>query len=381
MIEKLQGFEAAASTFEEEILGSRIAEYGGGLLDRLGSTGEVVWGRFSARQNTGNGTATGQYNGRAAFSRFTPLSLALRESLDWLLPGEAPQVSDEAGAQQEALEYLSRRGASFISDIVTATKRMPSDVEEALWTLAAAGMATTDGLEALRQRLRRTGKPRRVQKAVKGNLHRRRGISRWWLLEPEDPPEDRTEAMARQLLHRYGVLFPELLARESLPIRWRDAARVLRRLEARGEIRGGRFVSGFVGEQFALAEAADSLRRWRNRDPDDRLIIVSACDPLNLAGILTPGPRVPSVPGQPAGLSERRPPGSHGRQRIRALVRRPCRRHGKSKGAIVGAHPTRQFQAGSGITGNGMMAFGPHCFPRLWDRFRASRFENNRPLC
>ena len=296
VIEKLQGFEAAASTFEEEILGSRIAEYSGGLLDRLGSTGEVVWGRFSARQNTGNSAGTGQYNGRAAFSRFTPLSLALRESLDWLLPGEAPQVSDEAGAQQEALEYLSRRGASFISDIVTATKRMPSDVEEALWTLAAAGMATTDGLEALRQRLRRTGKPRRVQKAVKGNLHRRRGISRWWLLEPEDPPEDRTEAMARQLLHRYGVLFPELLARESLPIRWRDAARVLRRLEARGEIRGGRFVSGFVGEQFALAEAADSLRRWRNRDPDDRLIIVSACDPLNLAGILTPGPRVPSVP-------------------------------------------------------------------------------------
>ena len=296
VIEKLQGFEGAASVLEEEILGSRMAEYSGGMLDRLGSTGEVVWGRFSARQSAANGAGASQHNGRAAFSRLTPMSLALRESLDWLLPGDAPMASELTGAQQEAFEYLNRRGASFISDIVTATKRMPTDVEEALWTLAAAGMATTDGLEALRQRLRGTKRPRRSQNAGRGNQHRRRGISRWWLLEPDDPPEDRTEAVARQLLLRYGVLFPELLARESLSIRWREAARVLRRLEARGEIRGGRFVSGFVGEQFALGEAADSLRRWRNRDPDDRLLIVSACDPLNLAGVLTPGPRVPAVP-------------------------------------------------------------------------------------
>ena len=112
--------------------------------------------------------------------------------------------------------------------------------------------------------------------------------SRWWLLEAPEPVEDRTEAVAWQLLYRYGILFPELLARDSLSLRWRDLTRVLRRLEARGEIRGGRFVSGFVGEQFALPEAADALRRWRNRKPDDRLVIVSACDPLNLAGFLTP---------------------------------------------------------------------------------------------
>ena len=109
--------------------------------------------------------------------------------------------------------------------------------------------------------------------------------------------EDRTEVVARQLLLRYGILFPELLARETLTVGWRHLARILRRLEARGEIRGGRFVSGFVGEQFALPEAADALRKWRDRQPDDSIVVVSACDPLNLAGILTPGPRVAAVPG------------------------------------------------------------------------------------
>ena len=192
---------------------------------------------------------------------------------------------------------MQARGASFLSDIVSSTKRLPSDVEEALWTLAASGKVTADGLEGLRQRLRGTKRPRRAKPTARGNSHQRRGFSRWWLLDCPDPVEDRTEAVARQLLLRYGILFPELLARESLSVRWRDLARVLRRLEARGEIRGGRFVSSFVGEQFALPEAADSLRRWRGREPDGRLAIVSACDPMNLAGILTPGPRLSATPG------------------------------------------------------------------------------------
>ena len=326
VIEKLQGFETAAGVVEEEILGTRVAEYSGIMLDRLCLSGEVVWGRFSAQSNGKNGSPSKTSgNGRAAFSRFTPVTLALRESLDWLLPGEDVPTGGLTGAAQEALEYMRERGASFQSDIVAATKRLPSDVEEALWTLAAAGLATADGLEALRQRLRGTKRPRRPSfdrprndktgngrfktgRAGGGTGGRFRNVpsppgagrtvgSRWWLLETPEPVEDRTEAVAWQLLYRYGILFPELLARDSLSLRWRDLARVLRRLEARGEIRGGRFVSGFVGEQFALPEAADALRRWRNSEPDDRLVIVSACDPLNLAGVLTPGPRVPSVPG------------------------------------------------------------------------------------
>ena len=323
VIEKLQGFETAAGVVEEEILGARVTEYSGTMLDRLCLSGEVVWGRFSTQGNGNNGSPSKSGgNGRAAFSRFTPVTLALRESLDWLLPADDAAADELTGAAQEALEYMRERGASFQSDIVAATKRLPSDMEEALWTLAAAGLATADGLEALRQRLRGTRRPRRpssnrtrTERFGGGRFISDRGRadgvsrfrntpasgrtvgSRWWLLEAPDPVEDRTEAVAWQLLYRYGILFPELLARDSLSLRWRDLARILRRLEARGEIRGGRFVSGFVGEQFALPEAADTLRRWRNREPDDRLVIVSACDPLNLAGVLTPGPRVPSVPG------------------------------------------------------------------------------------
>ncbi len=346
VIEKLQGFESAAGVMEEEILGSRVAEYSGLLLDRLCMSGEVVWGRFSARvaapsSSPGVGARGGKKGG--AFSRFTPVTLALRESLDWLLPSGGGDGL--VGAPKEALEYLQQRGASFQSDIVAATKRLPSDVEEALWTLAAAGLSTADGMEALRQRLRgakRPGRPSldRLRANGRGGFRANgsggirgvpgrggatglgsapgrggiagrggRGFSRWWApeaVEPVESGEGRAEAVARQLLLRYGVLFPELLSRDSLSIRWRELARVLRRLEARGEIRGGRFVSGFVGEQFALPEAADALRRrhneWRKGEPDGRLrdgrlIVVSACDPLNLAGILTPGPRVPSVPG------------------------------------------------------------------------------------
>ncbi len=317
VIEKLQGFEAAAGVIEEEVLASRVAEYSGIMLDRLCLSGEVVWGRFSARHSAGSSAPPS--GGRSAFSRFTPVGLALRESLDWLLAGDDTAADDLTGAPREALEYMRERGASFQSDITGATRRLPSDVEGALWTLAAAGLASADGLGAVRQRLRGTKRPRRQPSDRMRNDRFRGGRSgsdrggagrfrpapgmgrtvgsRWWLLEAPDPVEDRTEAVAWQLLYRYGILFPEMLARESLSLRWRDLARVLRRLEARGEIRGGRFVSGFVGEQFALPEAADALRRWRNREPDGRLVVVSACDPLNLAGVLTPGPRVPSVPG------------------------------------------------------------------------------------
>ena len=298
VIEQLQGFEVGAGAFEEEVLAVRVSDYSGVMLDRLCLGGDVVWGRVS-RQHSG-GPIAGQ-SGRAAFSRSTPVTLGLRESLDWLLASETLDTDTLSGASKETFDYLARRGASFLSDIAGATNRLPSDIEEALWTLAASGLATADSLEAMRQRLRGTKRPRKTTRPGRGNLHRRRGYSRWSLLEPVDPVEDRTEAVARQLLLRYGILFPELLARDSLSVRWRDLVRVLRRLEARGEVRGGRFVSGFVGEQFALPEATDALRKLHNAAkgtvPDDQLVAMSACDPLNLAGILTPGPRVPAVVG------------------------------------------------------------------------------------
>ena len=294
-IEQLQGFEAAAGAWEAEILPARVANYSPELLDRLCWEGEVTWGRLS-RAN-GNGSFT---TGRGTLTRVTPITLALRESLDWLLEQSPSDDSHLSGGCREVLELLTRRGASFTADIIAATHRLPSDVEDILWQLAAAGRITCDGLEPLRRRLRGGGlasPSRRGSRARRGTPRRSGGYSRWSALEPLRPPGDPTEERARQLLARYGVLFPELLARESLAPPWRELVRLLRRMEARGEIRGGRFVSGFVGEQFALPEAVELLRSLRNAEADGEVVTLSAVDPLNLVGILSPGERVPAVPG------------------------------------------------------------------------------------
>ena len=291
-IEQLQGFESASGAIEDEVLLSRVSDYSPAMLDRLCLGGEVLWGRVSMQTNEPQNGAVSPL-GRSSFSRATPITMVLRDSLDWILGPTGQDIGTLTGAAKEVIEVLTRRGASFLSDIVSATNRLPSDVEEALWTLAASGRVTVDGVEALRQRL--GGVVRRPRRNGRAGQRRRRGYSRWSLLEPLDPVEDRSEPIARQLLDRYGVIFPELLARDALTYRWRDLVRVLRRLEARGEIRGGRFVSGFVGEQFALPEAVDLLRKTKNSEPDGRFIAISACDPLNLAGIISPGHRVPAV--------------------------------------------------------------------------------------
>ena len=180
--------------------------------------------------------------------------------------------------------------------MVSGTRRLPVDVEEALWQLAASGRITSDGMEPLRRRIRGNN-GHRVTKTHRSLSRRPARPGRWSLLEAVKPKDNPTEARARQLLIRYGIIFPELLAREPIAPRWRELVRVLRRLEARGEIRGGRFVSGFVGEQFALPEAVVSLRAVKKQEPNGQMVVVSACDPLNVVGILTPGDRVPAVLG------------------------------------------------------------------------------------
>ena len=292
-VEMLQGFEAPAGAWESELLASRVEDYEPVLLDRLCLVGEVGWGRLARHQEDGDGPP-----GRAALNRTTPITIVLREALDWLLDRPDEEDPRLSGASREVLSVLSQRGASFLSDIVASTRRLPSDVEEALWVLAAAGRVTADSLEALRQRINgNSNHGRRTSKTPHGKPLRRRGYSRWSLFEPVDPQADLVEPRARQLLRRYGVLCPELLAREPQGLRWRDLVRVLRRLEARGEIRGGRFVAGFVGEQFALPQAVPILRKVKNSEPTGQLVMVSACDPLNVVGILTPGEKVPAVLG------------------------------------------------------------------------------------
>ncbi len=292
IIEKLQGFEAATAAWESEILPSRLFGYQPTLLDRLCLGGEIVWGRLNHRDN---GDVP---SGRNPLSRATPITLALRESLDWLVGPPADLNGGLSGAAKEVIEVLSSRGASFLSDIVASTRRLPSDVEEALWLLAASGRVTADGLEAIRQRISGDSKQGRRTAIVNRALARRRaGYSRWSLLQPINPQSDSLESVTKQLLRRYGVFCPELLARESMAPRWRDMVKQLRRLEARGEIRGGRFVAGFVGEQFALPEAVELLRNVKKQEPDGQWTVVSACDPLNLVGILTPGEKVTATPG------------------------------------------------------------------------------------
>ena len=305
-VEQLQGFEAAAGAWEAEILPLRVPEYTSGSLDDLSLGGEVVWGRFSRRTSIGDSAAS-----RATMSRNVPISFGLREALEWLL-NDPPPDREQVGAAAEVLEFLASRGASFLPEITSGIRRLPSDVEAGLWHLVACGLVTSDGFSTVRSMV--DGTRRRVQRSSRARRQprRRAPTSRWSLLQgpqaasdldegdPDDAaetPEAVVESRAMQFLHRYGIVFPEALAREPLAPRWRELLRFYRRAEAKGEIRGGRFVTGFVGEQFALPEAVDALRTFKKSKPDGRLVAVSACDPLNVAGVLTPGPRVPALLG------------------------------------------------------------------------------------
>ncbi len=302
-IEQLQGFEAAAGAWEAEILPLRVPGYTPRSLDDLCLGGEVVWGRFSRRTSIGDSSA-----GRAAMSRNVPVSFGLRESLEWLLNDPPPDMR-QVGSAAEVMSFLADRGASFTPDIVSGVRRLRSDVEAGLWRLVACGLVTSDGFSTVRSMVDETHRrAQRSSRTRRGRIRRRAPTSRWSLLQGASPDvcrdvldgdgaHEAVEARAMQFLHRYGIVFPEMLAREPLAPRWRELLRFYRRAEARGEIRGGRFVAGFVGEQFALPEAVEALRLFRKGSPDDSPVVVSACDPLNVAGILTPGPRVPALIG------------------------------------------------------------------------------------
>ncbi len=190
------------------------------------------------------------------------------------------------------LEALEKRGASFFAELQRATGRLASEVEDALWELVAAGLVTADGFENLRSLI----DPKRRRGEGRGRHARpRHAAGRWALLRHGPPRTDSTGVLARQLLRRWGVVFRDLLAREPMPAAWRDLLVELRRMEARGEIRGGRFVAGFTGEQYALPEAVDVLRAVRRAGKAGERIDISNADPLNLAGILLPGPRISAL--------------------------------------------------------------------------------------
>jgi ATP-dependent Lhr-like helicase len=294
IIRQMQGYEIPAAAWEAEVLPRRIARYSPEFLDELCLAGEVMWGRLSPHPAFDAGGAGGSHRVRP--TRVAPLTLFLREDSGWLLAGPAPGAGESLShAARETLDALTREGASFFADLARATGRLASEVEDALWELVAAGLVTGDGFENLRALV----DPKRRRGEGRGRTARpRHAAGRWALLRRGPAPRDpasAADAFARQLLRRWGVMFRDLLARETLAPPWRELLVALRRMEARGEIRGGRFASAFVGEQFALPEALELLRAVRRDQRGVELVEVSTADPLNLAGIILPGPRVSAL--------------------------------------------------------------------------------------
>ena len=292
VVAQLQGLEAPAAAWESQILPLRVAGYRRDWLDENCLSGKVVWGRTSAPEPSGNGDPAARL--RARPTRAAPIGLLLRGDLRrWLRP--TPEGTGLTSPASKVLALLERGGAQFFAELEARSGLLPAVLEEALWELTAGGRVTADGFDNLRALM----DPRR--RSAYGRYRRRKARyspGRWALLRAteEDAAEvPDHEAVARQLLRRWGVVFRDLLKRERVPARWRDLQLVLRRLEMRAEVVGGQFVSTFTGEQFALPEAVAALRRaGRNgREPGTPLTI-GAADPLNLSGILTPGPRIPT---------------------------------------------------------------------------------------
>ncbi|MFN2498377.1 MAG: DEAD/DEAH box helicase [Pyrinomonadaceae bacterium] len=341
IIEQLEGFEAPAAAWEGELLPSRLAEYDPSWLDALCLSGEVVWARLtppaSAARSTTNENGVEKARG-AAPVRNTPIALLRRKNFAiWNSVFPQPTLSELefSTTTQVVHDYLTTRGASFFTDIVEGTKLLRSQVEESLAELVANGLVVSDSFTGLRALL--TPGSRKTQAAAKRKhrqpVYEMSSAGRWSILQrefdkpksdrsgfSEQPAPETVEEIARILLKRYGVVFKRVLEREGITLPWRVLLRMYHRLEARGELRGGRFVAGISGEQFALPEAVGMLRAIRRSgrtteelfrgsaiakdemfkgvigdvsdQSSDSMISISAADPLNLVGIITPGGRI-----------------------------------------------------------------------------------------
>jgi ATP-dependent Lhr-like helicase len=317
ILAQLEGFEAPASAWETEVLPARIGEYEPAWLDEQCLAGRFVWTRLDERKS--------EPGRSAAPVRATPIALLARRNLRlWSALTTAQDPANLSSKAQAVAEYIRRHGASFFDELTDGTGLLPVQAEEALAELVALGVVNSDSFGGLRALL----VPSDRRRPAAGGRRRRRialfgmdAAGRWALIHRDahdtrtdqrgaaqaDPAarvaeirrdEETIEHVARVLLRRWGVVFWRLLAREAqwLPP-WRDLLMCYRRLEARGEIRGGRFVAGFTGEQFAATEAIGLMREVRRRPPSQQSVSLSGADPLNLVGILTPGARLPALAG------------------------------------------------------------------------------------
>lgn len=295
VLDQLEGFEAPAAAWEGDIFSSRLKDYDHTWMDTLCLSGSSVWGRFRVGNSNGGK--------KSSPIKTSPITIVRRTNLDiWKNIGNVSKNNFEnlSHAAKNIFNFISKNGASFFEEIVSNTKGLKVETESALAELVAKGVVTSDsytGLRALLVRSKYKTEKGRKRKRISFNME---GAGRWSLIRNSDQDkEDKNlseemRAIARILLNRYGVVFRKLLERESFAPPWRDLVRALRLLELRGEVRGGRFVEGITGEQFALPEAVAGLRETRRRPKSETLVSLSASDPLNLMGIVTPGKRVTS---------------------------------------------------------------------------------------
>lgn len=298
VLTQLEGFETAASAWETEVLPARVAEYEPAWLDEQCLAGRIIWTRLATR--------SGDAERGAAPVRSTPIALLARRNVKiwsgFSEPTERTQLTPKA---RDVVQLIEEHGASFFDEIVDGTRLLPSQVEEALGELVALGLVNSDSFGGLRALLvpadRRKPSARDARRKRRIAIFGMQDAGRWAMVRrsrSDTQSTDPIEHVCHTLLRRWGVVFWKLLEREAdwLPP-WRDLLMCLRRLEARGEIRGGRFIAGFSGEQFALPEAIGLLREARRKPASNELISLSAADPLNLIGLLTPGAKLPSLTG------------------------------------------------------------------------------------
>jgi len=317
IIDQLEGWEAPAAAWEGELFPSRLVEYDPSWLDVLCLSGEVVWARLTPAP-----AKSGQEKARGSGPvRTTPIALIRRKNFAvWnaMFPRPQFQENNFSSTTESVYQYLKDRGASFFTDIVDGTKLLRSQVEEGLAELVATGLVVSDSYTGLRALL--TPSHRKTQAGARRRsrepVYQMASAGRWSILNRAEltvntdaftvsgrmngsvNDSEAVEHVARALLKRYGVVFKRLLEREGINLPWRTLLRLYHRLEARGEVRGGRFVAGISGEQFALPEAVGMLRSIRrartaeSTSSQESVISVSAADPLNLIGIITPGGRI-----------------------------------------------------------------------------------------
>jgi ATP-dependent Lhr-like helicase len=312
-LDRLEGFAIPAAAWESDILPTRIKGYMKGALDHLCTTGRIVWARFNPAKPKQK--AETSRSNKAGILRNTPITLLDRHNVDYWRPQHKQNESDikYSANATTVLNVLKEQGASFFIDIVKTSGLLRTHVEEALAELAAMGLVTSDSYAGLRALIT----PANKKPGFAPRHRRRRSIASGrsiddagrWSIIPTPVEQEREEKsyswirtdwdtlnhIAYTLLKRYGVVFHKVLEREQNLPPWRELLYAWRRMEARGEIRGGRFVEGFSGEQFALPDAVASLRKHRNGDQESPPIVISATDPLNLVGIVLPGDKISAL--------------------------------------------------------------------------------------